>query len=127
MTAYAVAHLRSVDYGDAIAEYLTKIDDTVRAFDGRFLVHGTDPHVLEGEWPGHLVLIEFPDLERARGWYDSPEYQEILPAEDRELGRFGDSRGGDRARLSRGGLPRQDQRAGELGELRIPAARAGSA
>ncbi|MGI9207744.1 MAG: DUF1330 domain-containing protein [Rhodococcus sp. (in: high G+C Gram-positive bacteria)] len=79
MTAYAVAHLRSVDYGDAIAEYLTKIDDTVRAFDGRFLVHGTDPHVLEGEWPGHLVLIEFPDLERARGWYDSPEYQEILP------------------------------------------------
>lgn len=79
MTAYAVAHLRNVDLGEAVAEYLMKIDGTLRPYDGRFLVHGTDPQVLEGQWPGHLVLIEFPDLERARAWYDSPAYQEILP------------------------------------------------
>lgn len=79
MTAYAVAHLRSVDFNEEIAEYLTEIDETLRAYDGRFLVHGTDPQVLEGEWPGHLVLIEFPDLERARAWYESPAYQAILP------------------------------------------------
>ncbi len=30
-------------------------------------------------WPGHLILIEFPDIERARAWYESPGYQTILP------------------------------------------------
>jgi len=79
MTAYAMAHLRSVDFGDAIVEYLRKIDDTLGPFGGRFLVHGTDPVVMEGEWPGHLVVIEFPDLARARGWYLSSAYREILP------------------------------------------------
>lgn len=79
MTAYAVAHLHSVDFGEAVATYLTEIDETLHAYGGRFLVHGTDPQVLEGEWPGHLVLIEFPDLEQARAWYDSPAYQAILP------------------------------------------------
>jgi uncharacterized protein (DUF1330 family) len=34
---------------------------------------------VEGEWPGHLVIVEFPDREGARAWYESPAYQEILP------------------------------------------------
>ena len=34
---------------------------------------------MEGE-PEHLsVVLKFPDMEALRGWYDSPEYQEILP------------------------------------------------
>lgn len=33
----------------------------------------------EGDWSGDLIVIEFPDLERARAWYESPAYQEILP------------------------------------------------
>lgn len=32
----------------------------------------------EGAWPGALVLIEFPTLEAAQEWYDSPAYQAIL-------------------------------------------------
>jgi uncharacterized protein (DUF1330 family) len=35
--------------------------------------------MLEGNWPGDLIVIEFPDRERARAWYASPAYQEILP------------------------------------------------
>jgi uncharacterized protein (DUF1330 family) len=35
--------------------------------------------VLEGAWPGQLIIIAFPDLERARAWYESHAYQEILP------------------------------------------------
>lgn len=34
--------------------------------------------VLEGEWPGSAVLMEFPDMDTARNWYNSPEYQTIL-------------------------------------------------
>jgi uncharacterized protein (DUF1330 family) len=79
MTAYATAHLRSVDFGPEIVRYLQQIDATLDEFGGRFLVHGTDPEVREGAWPGHLILIEFRDLERARAWYESPGYQAILP------------------------------------------------
>jgi uncharacterized protein (DUF1330 family) len=41
-------------------------------------VHGAEVEVFEGEWPGSLVLIEFPGIEVAREWYASAAYQEIL-------------------------------------------------
>lgn len=78
MSAYAVAHLRSVVMAPAIVEYLERIDATLTPFGGRFLVHGAQAEVVEGEWPGHLVVIAFPDLARARAWYASPAYQAIL-------------------------------------------------
>src|SRR5215218_7574839 len=83
MTAYAVAHLRSVDQNAEILDYLLRIDATLEPFGGRFVVHGAQPEVLEGEWPGVLVVIGFPDLDAARAWYDSPGYQEILPLRTR--------------------------------------------
>ena len=79
MTAYALAHLRSVDFNDEIRDYLRRIDDTLAPYEGRFLVHGTRPQVVDGELPGFVVIIEFPDADRARAWYESPGYQAILP------------------------------------------------
>jgi len=83
MTAYAVAHLRNLKMGPGIVEYLQKIDATLEPFGGRFLVHGGDLEVIEGEWPGHLVVIEFESRERARAWYRSQAYQQILPLRTR--------------------------------------------
>lgn len=34
--------------------------------------------VIEGDGPDGIVLLEFPDAEKARAWYDSPEYQDAL-------------------------------------------------
>ena len=79
MTAYALAHLRSVDFNDEIRDYLRRIDDTLAPYEGRFLVHGGRPQVVDGELPGFVVIIEFPDADRARAWYASPGYQAILP------------------------------------------------
>ena len=78
MTAYAVAHMRQVTMGPQIVEYLQRIDATLEPFGGRFLVHGGDMDVIENEWPGHLIVIEFPDRENAHGWYNSPAYRQIL-------------------------------------------------
>jgi uncharacterized protein (DUF1330 family) len=78
MSAFGVAHLRKVTMGPAIVEDLERIDATLEPFGGRFILHGGDVEVLEGNWPGHLVVIEFPDRDRARAWYASPAYQEIL-------------------------------------------------
>ncbi|PUA83126.1 DUF1330 domain-containing protein [Nocardioides currus] len=79
MRAYAIAHLRDVDLGEAIIDYLSRIDATLAPFGGRFLVHGGDVAGVEGDWGGDVIIIEFPDRESARGWYDSPAYQAILP------------------------------------------------
>ena len=78
MTAFAVAHLRQVDMGPEIVEYLKRIDATLEPFGGRFLVHGGEKTVLEGDWPGDLVVIEFPDRDSLGAWYDSPAYQDIV-------------------------------------------------
>jgi uncharacterized protein (DUF1330 family) len=79
MPAYAIAHLRSVDVGAEIVEYLDRIDATLAPFDGRFIIHGATPEVREDEFPGTIVVIEFPDRARASAWYDSDAYQAILP------------------------------------------------
>jgi uncharacterized protein (DUF1330 family) len=78
-SAYAIAYLRDVDFGDAIIDYLSRIDATLAPFGGRFLVHGGEIHGVEGEWDGDVIVIEFPDRDSARQWYESPAYQEVLP------------------------------------------------
>lgn len=79
MPAYAVAHLREVSFNPAIVEYLQRIDATLEPFGGRFLVHGAQPDVVEGAFPGHLIVIGFADMGKAKAWYYSPAYQTILP------------------------------------------------
>jgi uncharacterized protein (DUF1330 family) len=83
MTAYALGHLHQVTFGPEIVEYLQRIDATLDAFGGRFLVHGNPIDLREGSWQGDLIIIEFPDLTHAQSWYDSPDYQEILPLRTR--------------------------------------------
>lgn len=79
MTAYAIAHLRTPQINDDVLEYLERIQGTLDPFGGRFLVHGGEVEVREGSWPGTIVVLRFPTVEDARGWYDSPAYQAILP------------------------------------------------
>jgi uncharacterized protein (DUF1330 family) len=79
MTTYAVGHLRTVDFNGEIVRYLQEIDATLAPFGGAFVVHGATPEVLEGPFPGDLVVIRFPDREAARAWYASDAYQAILP------------------------------------------------
>jgi uncharacterized protein (DUF1330 family) len=71
--------MQTVEMGPAIVEYLERIDATLAPFEGRFVVHGSTPDVLEGGFPGFLIVIGFPTREQAEGWYASPAYREILP------------------------------------------------
>ncbi|MDQ6636282.1 MAG: DUF1330 domain-containing protein [Candidatus Dormibacteraeota bacterium] len=79
MPAYLLANVR-VTNPEAYAEYSRQVPATVAAQGGRFLVRGGPGEVVEGEFSlQRLVIIEFPDRDRLRAWYDSPEYQAILP------------------------------------------------
>ncbi|WP_021593073.1 DUF1330 domain-containing protein [Actinomadura welshii] len=80
MTAYALAHLRPrPPLHDDVFTYIERIQATMDPFGGRFLVHNTPAEVIEGPLDGGYVLIEFPDMDSARAWYESDAYQAILP------------------------------------------------
>lgn len=79
MTAYALAHLRTPTINQDVLEYIDRVQATLDPYGGRFLVHGGEVEVVEGDWPGSIAIIAFPDLAAARAWYASPAYREILP------------------------------------------------
>jgi uncharacterized protein (DUF1330 family) len=75
MRAYILAEIE-ITNPDGYKEYTTTVPATIEKYGGRFLVRGGQAHVLEGEWPARRrVLIEFPTMEAARKWWDSPEYE----------------------------------------------------
>jgi uncharacterized protein (DUF1330 family) len=80
MSTYLINHLRipgGIPNGDALS-YLEQVEGTARPYGGTWLANG-EVSVVEGAWPGLAVLMEFPSREASEQWYNSPEYQRILP------------------------------------------------
>ena len=79
MTAYLINHLRQPGVlHEDVLDYLDQVQATLDPFGGRFLVQGGQMDVLEGAWPGSVIVLSFPDITKAREWYKSPAYQKIL-------------------------------------------------
>jgi uncharacterized protein (DUF1330 family) len=86
MTAYAIAHVRSVEFGPEVVRYLELVDATLEPYGGRFIVHAPkDMRVVEGTWTGDAIVIEFPSMKDADAWWNSPAYREILPLRTRHM------------------------------------------
>jgi len=48
----------------------------IAKYGGRYLARGGATTLLEGDWrPNRIVVLEFPDADTARRFYDSPEYR----------------------------------------------------
>ena len=79
MKGYVVANVDVQDM-TAYEAYRSRTQQIIEQYGGRFLVRGGDVEVIEGD-PGisRLVILEFPSVEAARRFYNSPEYQAILP------------------------------------------------
>ena len=76
MPAYVIVET-DVHDPEKYARYQAASPDAVHSGGGRFVVRGGELTVLEGDWtPSRLVVLEFPDLEAAKRWYDSSEYEE---------------------------------------------------
>jgi len=92
MPAY-IAFIREEPVRDQ--EALTRYSSSNRANAGTFVetyglkplsVYG-DNETLEGDQAYGVVLLEFPTMEAARGWYESPEYQAAI-ADRNTAGRY---------------------------------------
>ena len=59
-------------------EYVAKVSEVVKKFDGEYLVRNVGYQVVEGEdnFP-RIVIIKFPTYEKALEWYNSDEYKPV--------------------------------------------------
>ena len=74
MPAYVLAEVQ-VTNPEGYKGYTAVVGESIQKYGGRFLVRGGTAHPLEGDWPERRrVIIEFPSVEAARKWWDSPEY-----------------------------------------------------
>ena len=75
MPAYLIVETDITD-PEQYEQYKAASPGAIAAHGGRFVVRGGETAVLEGDWsPKRLVVVEFDDLEAARRFFDSPEYQ----------------------------------------------------
>jgi uncharacterized protein (DUF1330 family) len=64
-------------------QYRALAGPAVEAGGGRFIVRGGATEVLEGDRvPNRIVVLEFPNMDAARAWYDSPQYAEAKAARE---------------------------------------------
>lgn len=62
-----------------LAQYKEQAAETLKPFNGEFIAKG-EIEVLHGE-SAHVTkaVIQFPDKDSARNWYNSDAYQAIIP------------------------------------------------
>jgi len=74
MPAYVIAEMKITDAA-GYEEYKRLAPPAIAKYGGRYLARGGETAVLEGDWtPSRLVILEFESLEKAKAWYESPEY-----------------------------------------------------
>jgi uncharacterized protein (DUF1330 family) len=83
MAAYVIAEIELTDPA-LYEDYRKQVPATVEKHGGRFIVRGGSVEPLEGGWtPKRLVLLEFPTMQQALGWYRSPEYAPLIKLRQR--------------------------------------------
>lgn len=83
MPVYVIADLEVLD-PDGYEPYRLQVPATIAAHGGRYLARGGAVEVLEGHWaPRRCVIVEFPDLETFRSWWESPEYVALRAIRER--------------------------------------------
>ena len=82
MPAYVIVETDVHDH-EQYEQYKAASPDAVHSGGGRFVVRGGELAVLEGDWePKRLVVLEFENLEAAKRFYESAEYQEVKKLRD---------------------------------------------
>jgi len=76
MPAYIVVQVE-VEDPVRYEDYKGMVPPSLAAYGGRFVVRGGKVETLEGDWsPKRFVMVEFPSVEKAKAWWDSPEYKD---------------------------------------------------
>ena len=76
MPAFVIVEIEVRD-PEAYESYKSLVPASLEAYGGKFVARGGATESLEGDWtPERIVVLEFSSLERARQWWNSPEYSD---------------------------------------------------
>ena len=73
MTEYIIAEIDVTDPETYKNRYAPLVPASLEGYGG-FLVRGGKTESLEGEPPKRIVILSFPDMDKARSWYKSEGY-----------------------------------------------------
>jgi uncharacterized protein (DUF1330 family) len=74
MTAYVIARVNVTD-PDKYENYKALAPAAIKKYGGEYLARGGAVELLEGpEETRRVVILRFPDMDAARGFYNSTEY-----------------------------------------------------
>jgi uncharacterized protein (DUF1330 family) len=78
MAAYLIVNIAAIHDDKTYAEYRARVNASVSAAGGEYLVRGGHVDVLEGDWrPNRVVVLRFPSAKAAKSWWASSEYAEL--------------------------------------------------
>ncbi|MEZ4946844.1 MAG: DUF1330 domain-containing protein [Cyclobacteriaceae bacterium] len=74
MPAYIIVDVE-ITNANEYEEYKKHTPGSLVPYEGKFLTRGGVVENLEGDWkPSRLVILEFPSMEKAKAWWNSPGY-----------------------------------------------------
>lgn len=74
MPAYIIVDVKVTDPKE-YDEYKKHTPGSLIPFEGKFIARGGEAFTLEGDWqPERIVILEFPTMEKAKAWWNSPGY-----------------------------------------------------
>lgn len=83
---YVVVTIKKIMDIDAFREYAVRVAPIITKFGGRYVAVDKTADVRSGEWPFvRTVIVAYPDFAAAQRWYDSHEYQQIIPIRMRAI------------------------------------------
>jgi uncharacterized protein (DUF1330 family) len=81
--AYLVLDLAIHDL-QGFLPYISAIPAFIEKHGGRYVVHGAEPTVMEGDWaPERMVILEFPSRQNATAFLDDPDAQALFAVRHR--------------------------------------------
>jgi uncharacterized protein (DUF1330 family) len=87
MAAYFISDA-SVKNAEALGMFRARAAASISRHGGRYIARSSSVQTVEGTWtPNVIIIIEFPDLERAKTWYRSAEYASALAVRDDAISR----------------------------------------
>jgi uncharacterized protein (DUF1330 family) len=77
--AYVISEVKFLDPA-LVDRYRPLAADSIAHYGGKYIVRGGPVECVEGarDPDRSFVVVEFPDMARAKEWYASPEYAEAL-------------------------------------------------
>jgi uncharacterized protein (DUF1330 family) len=78
MKGYLILDFTIKEFG-SLKEYIDKIPEYIKKHGGRYIVQGSVPETMEGDWsPERVVVLEFPSTSKAKEFLGDPDAQNLF-------------------------------------------------